>query len=169
MLDPRGPSETDEAWVRQHLNPGELALWAQMSGPDRRHAVAVARRAVALAGADGPEEDVAAHGGSGHEDDGDGEVVPAALLHDVGKLDAGLGALGRVAATLAGIAAPRAASSGSGRLARYLTHDRRGAAMLAAAGSGPVTVAWAREHHLPPERWTVPDKLAAALKAADDD
>jgi hypothetical protein len=30
-------------------------------------------------------------------------------------------------------------------------------------------VAWTRQHHLPPDEWTVPRELALALKDADDD
>ena len=56
-----------------------------------------------------------------------------------------------------------------GRVGRYLCHDRIGAAMLRAAGSDPLTVAWAGEHHLDPQRWTVPSPVAWALKDADDD
>jgi hypothetical protein len=56
-----------------------------------------------------------------------------------------------------------------GRVGRYLCHDEIGAGLLAAAGSDGLTVAWAREHHLAPERWTVPAEIARALKAADDD
>ena len=41
--------------------------------------------------------------------------------------------------------------------------------MLGMAGSAPLTVAWAREHHLPPEEWTVPLEVGEVLKAADDD
>jgi len=37
------------------------------------------------------------------------------------------------------------------------------------AGSAPLTVAWAAEHHLPPEDWTVPATIGRALKDADDD
>ena len=33
----------------------------------------------------------------------------------------------------------------------------------------PLTVAWAREHHRPPDQWTVPAAVGAVLKAADDD
>lgn len=152
MLDPRGPSADDEAWSRSHLGPGEVALWVQMSGPDRRHAVGVARR---VADALGPG--VAR------------PVVAAALLHDVGKIEAGLGAVGRAVATVAGIVAPRRAAGSSGAVGRYLTHDRRGAEALAAAGADPLTVTWAAEHHLPPARWTVARQVAEALKAADDD
>lgn len=114
-----------------------------MSAPDQRHAVGVARR-VAETHTERP-------------------VLAAALLHDVGKIDAALGTFGRVAATLVGRRRAR------GRFALYLRHDAIGASLLTDAGSDPLTIAWAREHHLPPERWTVPADVAAALKAADDD
>lgn len=152
-LDPRGPSVDDEGWVADALAPGEQALWRRMSGPDRRHAVGVARDVVARLGDDAATR----------------PVVAAALLHDVGKLDAGLGTLARVPATVAGLVARERATRGSGRVARYLRHDAIGADLLSAAGADPLTVAWAREHHLPPERWTLPPAIAAALKAADDD
>jgi hypothetical protein len=41
--------------------------------------------------------------------------------------------------------------------------------MLRDAGSGELTVAWASEHHLPRESWTVDRRLGDALKAADGD
>lgn len=131
------------------LGAGELSLWRRMSGPDRRHAVAVARRV----GLDAPRE-----------------VAAAALLHDVGKVDSGLGTWGRVPATVVGLVArDRVVASGRGRVARYLRHDVLGAALLADADAHPLTIAWAREHHLPPSRWTVPAEWAHRLKAADDD
>jgi hypothetical protein len=37
------------------------------------------------------------------------------------------------------------------------------------AGSAPLTVAWAAEHHLPADEWSVEPAVAAALHAADDD
>ena len=37
------------------------------------------------------------------------------------------------------------------------------------AGSDPLTVAWAREHHLPADEWTIDPELAQALHDADDD
>jgi hypothetical protein len=151
-LDPRGPGPVDDGWATDHLLPGELALWRRMSGPDRRHAVGVARDVVARLGGAAPRP-----------------VVAAGLLHDVGKVEARLGTLARVPATLVGIAGRERAARGGGRVAAYLRHDEIGAAALAAAGSDPVTVAWAREHHLPPERWSVDPGVGAALKAADGD
>jgi hypothetical protein len=131
-----------------------------MSGPDRRHAVGVARR---VAAALGPAEATP-------------PVLAAALLHDVGKVDAGLGTLGRVPATALGVvsghrqAARWAQARGPlGRVGRYLDHSRIGAELLEQAGSDPLTVRWAAEHHLPPERWGMPARVATALKAADDD
>ncbi|MED6329025.1 MAG: hypothetical protein VX450_00855, partial [Actinomycetota bacterium] len=43
-LRPGGPSSTEEAWATGYLLAGEADLWRSMSGADRRHAVAVARR-----------------------------------------------------------------------------------------------------------------------------
>lgn len=152
-LDPRPPAVDDERWAVDHLLPGEVALWTRMSAPDRRHALGVARCVVVALGP-----------AAGRP------VVAAALLHDVGKVEAGLGTLARVPATLAGLAAGRGRSvRWSGRVGTYLRHDAVGADLLAGAGSDPLTVAWAREHHLPADRWTVPPAVASSLKAADDD
>lgn len=149
-LRPGRPSPDDEAWVAATLNHGELGLWRRMSHADRRHAVVVARR---VAEALGPEGATRA-------------VLAAALLHDVGKVVSDLGPFRRVAATLA-------AMSGTSRVPtsfrQYLAHDRLGADLLERAGSHPLAVAWAGEHHRPPERWSVPAPLGRALKAADDD
>jgi hypothetical protein len=154
-LRPGGPPPGEEAWARSLCLPGEVALWARMSGPDRRHAVGVAHRTASALGGDGA---------AGRP------VLAAALLHDVGKIDAGLGTGGRVAATLVAMAAGRARLAGwSGRMGRYVRHDELGADLLAAAGSDALTVTWAREHHWAPADWTLPRAVAEALKAADDD
>lgn len=140
------PAPDDAAWAKTQLLPGELTLWRQMSNPDRRHAIGVARDVVTILGADTERA-----------------VVAAALLHDVGKIDSGLGTLARVPATVIN------RRTGNGRFARYRRHDEIGAELLAVAGSRATTVAWAREHHLPPHRWTIDPRVAAALKQADDD
>ena len=151
-LRPGGPAAADVAWVQAQLLPGEWAVWSEMPGPDRRHSVGVARRVAAAV------------------PDADRPVLAAALLHDVGKTRVGLRTPGRVVATLVGMAAGHGrATRGDGRIARYLRHDEIGAALLEEAGSDPLTVAWTREHHLPPDGWTVPRALGDALKAADDD
>jgi hypothetical protein len=158
-LLPGGPGSADEAWVASHLSSREQGLWQRMSGPDRRHAAGVARRVEVALG----DEAITA-------------VLAAALLHDVGKVASGLGTYGRVIATLAGkVAGPHMATSWSKakgitrRTGLYLRHGELGGDMLELAGSDPLTVAWAREHHLPADQWTLPSRVAAALKAADDD
>ena len=133
----------DEDWALGQLIPGEQVLWRRMADADRRHAVGVARQ---LDGAPRP-------------------VVAAALLHDVGKIESHLGTFARVGATLLGALSR---DRWGGRVGAYLHHDELGAALLARAGSDALTIAWAREHHLPRERWTVPSDIGAALKAADD-
>ena len=136
--------------MAETLTRAELDLWRRMSGADRRHAVGVARRTAAALGPDGATR----------------PVLAAALLHDVGKVASGLRAPGRVVATLVGM---RGSQARWPRVERYLAHDRIGADLLERAGSDPLTVAWAREHHRPPERWSVPAAAGGALKAADDD
>jgi hypothetical protein len=165
-LSPAGPPPADEAWATSHLGTGERDLWARMSGADRRHAVAVARDVVARLTPPEPAR----------------PVVAAALLHDVGKVDSRLGTFARVGVTVVAIAAGRErllrytgveASAGRRsprrRAGAYLVHDRLGAELLEAAGADPLTVAWAGEHHLPADRWSVEPAVAAALKAADGD
>ena len=158
-LLPVGPSPADADWALQNLSEAERAVWARMSKVDRRHAAGVARRAASALG-----------------DDATTEVVAAGLLHDCGKVVSGLGTTARVVATLAAAAAGReqaeAWSQRTGmprRIGLYLRHPELGAELLAAAGSHPVTAAWAAEHHLPERRWTVPAAVGRALKAADDD
>jgi hypothetical protein len=162
-LSPRPPSVADEAWARHWLRPGERDLWDRQANADRRHAVGVAR-AVATALGD-PDGAGVAH-----------QVLAAALLHDVGKIDADLGTFGRVGATVVAAVVGRdtvAAWAGRpgwpGRAGRYVTHDRRGGALLEAAGSAPFTATWAREHHQPEDTWSLDPALTAVLKAADGD
>jgi hypothetical protein len=158
-LRPGGPPAADGRWAEGLLLPGEVCLWRRMSGADRRHAVGVARRAGAELGPRATRP-----------------VLAAALLHDVGKVESGLGPVRRAVATVAGLAAGHAAAARwrqrpgpVGWAGSYLCHDEIGAVLLEEAGSDGLTVAWARQHHLPPERWTVPADVGEALKAADDD
>jgi hypothetical protein len=159
-LRPGGPSPADAEWAESQLLPDELELWRRMPGPDRRHSAAVARRVERALG------DAATR-----------PVLAAALLHDVGKLDAGLGVFGRSVATVMGAAArPRrvdrwAQTSGfRRRVAWYLHHDERGADRIRAAGGRDVAARWARAHHQR-DRWPasgVPIPVAEALEAADN-
>ena len=156
---PRNPRPVDAAWAEAQLLPGELELWRRLSKPDRCHATGVARRVERALGADATRP-----------------VLAAALLHDVGKIDSGLGTYGRVIATLSGKvaghskAAARSEGGGfTGKVGLYLRHDELGAVLLEQAGSDPLTVRWAREHHLREQEWTVPAAVGRALKDADDD
>jgi hypothetical protein len=165
-LSPAGPAPEDEAWACSSLLDGELVLWDRMSGPDRRHAVGVARETVRLLEPGSPPR----------------EVVAAALLHDVGKVESDLGTFARVGVTLAAMGAGRnrlvqwssAAPAGPrpswrARIGMYLAHDRLGAELLQHAGSNELTSTWAREHHLPSARWSLDSRVAEALKTADGD
>lgn len=158
-LRPGGPSPADDAWAVSSLNDGEAALWHRMGAADRRHAVGVARTVVDDLGASATRP-----------------VRAAALLHDVGKVDADLGAIRRSVVTVVAMAVGRERAQGwrdrpgqVGRAGRYLCHDEIGARLLSEASSDALTVAWAREHHLPSDRWTVPVEVGTALKSADDD
>ena len=157
-LRPGGPRAADEAWAQSHLSPEEVDLWRRMSNADRRHSVRVARRVEAALGEDAPRP-----------------VMAAALLHDVGKTDAHLGTYGRVIATVTiALAGKKLVASWTEtrglyrRLGLYAEYPRLGAEMLELAGSDPLTVAWAREHHEPPESWTIPVETGAVLAAADE-
>lgn len=158
---PRGPRADDIAWVDTQLDPPELELWNRLPRADRRHSALVARRVVASLG-----------------DDATRPVVAAALLHDVGKLDANLGVYGRVIATISGSVVRHDPDTirdwtrtrgFTRRVGLYLQHPRLGGDMLELAGSDPLAVAWTREHHLPADEWTLPERIAVALKEADDD
>lgn len=163
-LWPAGPGVAGEAWGRNFLKPAEVEAWKAMTGPDRRHGVTVARRVAVAMG------------------NGDGAGVPrnalaAALLHDVGKSQSRLGVFGRSAATAIGLLAGRSrVAAWEGRpsgwrreAGRYAAHDEIGARLLQDAGSDPLVVAWAREHHLAEHQWSLDPVVASVLKAADDD
>ena len=126
------PAPADVEWALAHLLASEAALWQRMVVQDRRHSLLVARRFVALAGESGRDE------------------IAGALLHDIGKVDCGLGTFARVAATIVG---PRGR-----RFRHYHDHERIGAELLAAAGSSPVTIELVQGR----------GPAAATLGAADD-
>ncbi|MAT05563.1 MAG: hypothetical protein CL424_11030 [Acidimicrobiaceae bacterium] len=113
-LSSKPPDPADDAWALTQLLPGEQQLWHRMSNQDRRHSITVARRFVDARPASTRAE------------------VAGALLHDVGKIECGLGTWGRVAASVVG-----------GRTERfrcYQDHERIGAELAATVGSDPATV-----------------------------
>ncbi|MEZ5216880.1 MAG: hypothetical protein R2715_09935 [Ilumatobacteraceae bacterium] len=119
-------------------------LWARQRPADQRHSVGVARGvAERLPGAEQP-------------------VLAAALLHDIGKLDADFGVPGRTLATLIGLVGGARARRGQGRIARYLDHEAIGASWCAELGADPVTVALVGRSPTAP-----PDALHALCHADD--
>jgi hypothetical protein len=158
---PLGPRAEDNAWAESHLLEAERELWHRMKRADRRHAVGVAKRVDVALG-----------------DEASRPVLAAALLHDVGKIEANFGAYRRALATMSAITVHhdpdviRAWTKATGftrRVGLYLQHDKLGGDLLGMAGSDALTEAWAREHHHPEAEWTVPLPVGRALKDADDD
>ena len=160
----RSPGLDDQAWVRQVLEPGEYALWEAQPRYDRSHSIGVARRVeYALGDASQPE------------------WLAAALLHDVGKVQCGLGITGRVVGTLllAGGGRDRVRgwadrSGWRGRFGRYATHGELGGAMIRGAGGREPVAQWAEWHHRlrtlePGALADVPASVATVLKDCDRD
>jgi putative nucleotidyltransferase with HDIG domain len=110
----REPAVDDVAWAREALVDAEWSLWSRMPVADRRHSIEVARRFAASSDGWGRDE------------------IAAALLHDVGKIESGLGTLGRTVATMVG---PR-----TRRFRAYHDHERIGAELLHGAGAPEATV-----------------------------
>jgi predicted HD phosphohydrolase len=146
------------------MRPGEYALWSRLPNHDRRHSIVVARRV---------QRTLA---GTPHADDD--QWLAAALLHDVGKLDARLGVFARVGATVAGAAAGHDMadlwSEKRGitrRVGLYLRHPELGAQQIRFAGGHDSAARWAAAHH-DPSTWDatgIPGPVVDALHAADDD
>lgn len=113
-LDTTPPRPADEVWAETHLLPGEVALWRRMGNVDRKHSTKVARRFVAA------------------RPDASRAEIAGALLHDVGKIECGLGTFGRVAASVVGRRGVR--------FTTYHDHERIGSELAAAGGSDQATV-----------------------------
>jgi hypothetical protein len=156
-------SPADHAWAKAVLEPKELDLWQRLSAHDQYHSLEVAR---------GVERRLA-----GTPYAGDGRWLAAALLHDIGKVLAGLSLPERIVATLLGkvIAVSTArhwAQAGHGtkrRFGLYLTHGPAGAEWIRSAGGRDEVAAWTEAHqNLPcPEVLGVPEPVARALSESD--
>ena len=156
-LRPPKPKLSEEVWLRALLNAAEDELFLAQAAIDRVHSIECALKVRELLGTQAS-----------------GSVIVASALHDVGKTEARLTTTGRVLATLAGRIVPvrtvRRWETSSGfrqRLAVYDAHPQRGAALLVAAGSHPTVVAWAHEHHLARDEWTLSASIGEALWRAD--
>ena len=127
-------SESQRDLVRAVLTATEFEMWERMPGRDQCHSVQVlARFDVLVPGAPRCAR-------------------AAALLHDVGKLESGLGWTMRIVATVVG---PRGK-----RFAAYHDHERIGADMLRSV-SEPETVALVAGQG-------GDERVREALRAADD-
>jgi hypothetical protein len=163
-LWPGKPDAADVAWVTTVLNERELAVWRRMPNHDRRHSIRVALDVQSmLASTEYADDD---------------RWAEAALLHDVGKLDSGLGVFGRVLATLAGAAAGRDMAGPwsqkrgvTRKFGLYLLHPELGASRIRMCGGSREAALWA-EAHQDPDLWNrtgLPQPVIDALVAADDD
>ena len=157
-LSRRPPAPADERWAEALVSADEWALFSRLSNTDRRHLVHSARQVQTL----DPSIDVV--------------WVHAALLHDVGKYDAGLGVFGRVTATVVarGVGAARmtawANTSGwRGRIGCYQRHGEIGAAQIRAAGGPEEAAMWSELHHHPDQfaSSAIPADVLRVLDAAD--
>ena len=154
-LVPRRVTSSDAAWVASLLTPPEQSLWAKLGRADQNEGVGVARRA---------DRDL--DRGVDHHDD----YLAAALLHDVGKLDAGFGPYRRAVATVAGSVASRGTIEAwkerrgfTRRCALYLDHAELGALRVRVAGGRERVAQWAAAHH-DPTAWPTPDIPAGICK-----
>jgi hypothetical protein len=164
-LRPGGPSPEDRRWVAGVLTPAELVLWERQPGHDQRHTVEVARRV-----------EQALDGGPHH---GEPRWLACALLHDIGKLSAGLGIPGRVIATLFARAAGGPGGLGDWeerrglrrRIALYVRHGEIGGDMIRLAGGREEAAVWATAHHQPSRLGphVLPAPVVSALVEADPD
>lgn len=138
---PRRVRDADRLWVRDKLSPQEFQLWSKMRRADAVESIGVARRVAASANPDDVMRD---------------DMIAAALLHDIGKLDSELGTYGRVVATVAAKLVGRSMvhawvhSSGfTRRCGLYLQHPELGGVRIRLAGGREIAAAWAVAHHEP--------------------
>lgn len=154
------PDRAEEQWLVAKLSDREAHLYRMMSNQDRRHAIECGREADRLLA----ERSLAAANTE--------QAIVASALHDVGKTPARLGTVGRAFATVLKPAMRYddkwiATTHIFGRMRKYTEHAAIGADQLRGAGSTQLVVAWAAEHHLPVNEWTIDRELGLVLAEAD--
>lgn len=114
-ISPEPLCESEQAWVREVLAIQELDLWRSQEIVDQRHSYDIARRFIVLRAQASRDE------------------IAGALLHDIGKIEAGLGTVARVFATVLPIP--------TRRFRAYRNHQNRGAQLLKLIGCNETTIA----------------------------
>lgn len=133
-VSPTPLDELEQAWVKEVLSIREHDLWLTQAVVDQRHSHDIGRRFVVIRPQASRDE------------------IAGALLHDIGKIDADLGIMARVIATVLPVPIPR--------FSAYRHHQQRGAQMLNEIGCNETTIALVAGH---------PDGDALrALNRADD-
>lgn len=114
------PNESEQAWVKDVLNVHEHDLWRTQAIVDQRHSCDIARRFVALRPQASRDE------------------IAGVLLHDIGKIEAGLGIVARVIATIMPLP--------TRRFIAYRHHQERGAQLLKTIACNETTIALVAGH-----------------------
>lgn len=160
----RSLARDETAWVASVLTPAEFEVWHRQPRYDLRHSFGVARRVEEALGSES-----------------ESRWLAAALLHDVGKVEAGLGITGRVIATLfmmvrgrGPVRAWHERPGWRGRFGRYADHGPIGAAMLRAVGARAEPTQWAKVHHRvnadhPGTGLDLPQAVVVVLRDSDRD
>lgn len=145
--------EPARIWVELSLTDAEYACWQKLGRADRAESVEVGRNTATALGPDA-----------------DPRWIGAALCHDVGKAQVGLGPFRRAGATVvAAIVSHGRARTWPNAVGHYINHDEIGAEMLRKAGARPEVSTWADVHHRP-WRWRdsgIPPEICTILATAD--
>lgn len=103
------------SWVTDVLRDPEFTLWNSQSIIDQRHSFDIAQRFIVLRPSASRDE------------------IAGALLHDIGKIEAGLGTVARVIATILPLPTQK--------ISAYRDHQQRGAQKLKTIGCSEITIA----------------------------
>lgn len=119
-LSPAPLNNVEQAWVKEVLNPREYDLWLTQPTVDQRHSHDIARRFVVIRPQASQDE------------------IAGALLHDIGKINADLGIVARVIATVLPLP--------TRRFSAYRHHQQRGAQILEVIDCSDITIALVAGH-----------------------
>ncbi|MEO5975146.1 MAG: hypothetical protein ABIQ38_08110 [Ilumatobacteraceae bacterium] len=108
-------NEREISWVKEELTSDEFDLWNTQAVTDQRHSFDIAMRFIVL------------------RPQGSQEEIAGALLHDIGKIEAGLGTIARVVATILPLPTQK--------FTAYRQHQRRGAQLVKSIGCSSTTIA----------------------------